>query len=265
MGDFDEGKHPRDKDGKFGSGGGSDLKKLAEKKLGASPKESTKEAPNPATHPREALKHALSTGAVKGTYESHLKTAEQFHAAHERGLEGAKKMLREMAPPGSEVKGRTKKPDSMLGKVVRKTKYADASQLQDGTGLRAVVKDIAGVESTVANLREHFKGRILGEDNYISAPQDGGYRSHHMIVKDHDGLAKEIQVRTPNQNKWADWCHDIYKPHTPAQADALKKHAKEISAFAEKMSDHYFKLDSGKPSQPVPCPSVVKEHFGCLH
>jgi len=56
---------------------------------------------------------------------------------------------------------------------------------------------------------------VIDEDNYIQKSK-GGYRSMHFTVQDKNGLKSEIQVRTPNQDKWANWAHDnFYKPLTP--------------------------------------------------
>jgi hypothetical protein len=77
-------------------------------------------------------------------------------------------------------------------------------------------------------------------------------------------LAKELQIRTENQHKFADWCHKLYKPKSAEQLEALNRHKTDIDAYARSMSDHYWNLDNGRESKAPGCPAAVKEHFGCL-
>lgn len=196
----------------------------------------------------------------------HVRNAKSFLDKHNANLARFQGDLQSLAGGNAKVKARTKKLESTLGKMVRKPKYKRADMLQDGTGARIIHQSIAEVKATVDALKKKY--RVVEEDDYISQPHPGDptYRSHHLIVEDEDGLQKEIQVRTANQNKFADWNHDVYKPVTKQQAQMVDKHKGVISAYAKAYSDHVFSVDSGD-SMPTPkpeCPDEVRVSVGCL-
>lgn len=199
--------------------------------------------------------------------EQHVKIADAFLTKHAENLEQSMGRLQEIMPSGAKVKGRVKELKSALGKLVRKPKYQTADRLQDGTGMRVIAQDTATLKTAVDQIRKKYK--IVSEDDYISAPLEGekglGYRSHHFIIEDKDGLQKEIQVRTPNQNTHADWCHDVYKPVSPAQEAAMKEHSDQIAQYARDMGHFFEKVDKAeKPGSPPDCPPPVKQYFSCL-
>jgi ppGpp synthetase/RelA/SpoT-type nucleotidyltranferase len=281
MSDFEEDKHPRDEKGRFGSGGGGEgLKKFADKALrekvvsayrksavaGASAKARGE------THLRredlgesvKSLKASIGTSLPKThSVGEHIAIAKDFLAKHHANLDENVNALKKLSPANAEVKGRVKELASALGKVVRKPKYGTVDKLQDGAGMRVVAHSIEDVRKTVDNIKKNFK--VVGEDNYIDHPQ-GSYRSHHLIIEGKDGMQREVQVRTANENRMADWSHNTYKPHTKEQRDAIKSAAHEIKDYEMKMADHFWAKDNGKKPQPAPpCPPAVKAHFGCLH
>jgi ppGpp synthetase/RelA/SpoT-type nucleotidyltranferase len=170
--------------------------------------------------------------------------------------------LQELAPPGASVKGRVKDLESAVGKIARKPKYGTATKLQDVTGTRVIMDTIDEVKATVNKIKAKYD--IVEEDDYISEALNG-YRSHHLIAKDENGLEFEIQVRTKNQNTWADWAHDMYKPVNPAQEKAMAESSEEINDFKMRMSAFFYAKDDPKaPSVAKPkCPESVKVSFGC--
>ena len=205
---------------------------------------------------------AIREGKFKGSFFAHVRVARTELSKHESDKSALVGELGEMAP-GGKVKARTKKLESVLGKMVRKPKYKDASMLQDLTGARIVLNDVASVKSAVAKIKAKYK--VIEEDNYIDTPQ-GDYRSHHLIIE-HRGKAKEIQVRTGNQNTFADWAHDIYKPAKPEQEKAMRSNASEIETYSKKSADYYWAKDSGagvNPPYPPPCTQTIRGAFGCL-
>lgn len=200
------------------------------------------------------------------SFGQHVRVAKDFLGRHNANLARFTGDLGKLAGPTGKVKARTKKLESALGKMVRKPKYDRADKLQDGTGARVVHQSIGQVKDTVAKLREKY--RVIEEDNYIDNPHPGDptYRSHHLIVEDEDGLQKEIQVRTANQDKFADWSHDVYKPTSKLQDELVKKHKTVIGAYARAYSEHFFSVDSGSDS-PLPkpeCPDEVRMSVGCI-
>lgn len=215
----------------------------------------------------DSLTKAIANGKLaKGvSLGQHIKIAKDFRKKHEAGAAKLLGDLTDIAGPGAKVKARTKNLESMLGKMVRKPKYKTADMLKDGTGARIVHDTIDEVKRTVAKIKEKYEILAEDEEDYISKPKDEGYRSHHLVIKDSDGLPKEIQIRTKNQDSWADWFHDAYKPTTPVQKKLVEKGKPVINAYAKQMADHFFAKDSGQnPGPPPPCPQIVKDAIGCM-
>ncbi len=197
--------------------------------------------------------------------EEHFKIAEEVLEIQRATFPKTLETLKQLAVgDGTAVMGRVKDIHSAIGKLLRKPKYGTAENLMDGTGFRFVCNSVDDVLNTVKNIKSQYETSSKDEEDYITKPKDG-YRSYHLIIKDGDGYYKEVQVRTPNQDTWANWCHDVYKPHTPVQAKAVEESKAEILAYGEKMSEFYFAKDQGKePSETPDCPPVVKTTFGCM-
>jgi ppGpp synthetase/RelA/SpoT-type nucleotidyltranferase len=220
-------------------------------------------------------------GKVAGSYDALHKEGVEFLKKHAAGLPASKSALTELsADLGGKVSGRTKEIDSALNKVVLKHKgndpsrpekgYSKVSELADGAGLRCIVNSPKDVLTVVDRLKKdpRFENISKDEEDYITKPK-GGYRSYHLVMRDkRDGLLKEFQIRTPRQNTWGDWCHDVYKPQNALQMATMKDPLakREVLAYAEKMSDRYFDMDSGKKPRgsAPPCTPAIKKSFGCL-
>jgi len=116
---------------------------------------------------------------------------------------------------------------------------------------------------SVANyIRENFD--VADEENYIQK-SNGGYRSMHFQIRDKDGLLSEIQVRTPNQDKWANWSHDnFYKPLDEGMKAFIESHYAEIETYAERMSDYYYRKDNGEEADTPECPQEITVVLGCM-
>jgi len=219
--------------------------------------------PDPFVDPHGALAQQIARGERAGTYEEHRKITEDFLNRHKASLPAALERLRGLAPEGAVVQGRVKDVDSSLGKLVRKPRYKDATALQDGTGMRVILNSVDDVMDTVAKIKKRYK--VVTEDNYITEPAPGDYRSYHVIIEDEDGLQKEVQVRTQNEHTYAEWSHKLYKPHTPEETAAVQEHADEIFGYSAGMSDYFLSKDLGDEApEPPPCPLIVKQVFGCI-
>ena len=197
------------------------------------------------------------------TPQQHVKIARQFLRQHTKALPALKAAMAKVAGAGAAIKGRVKTLESALGKMVRKPNYVTADKLQDGTGIRIIHGTVDRVRASVAALKARY--RVVDEDDYIAAPLQNTYRSHHLILEDpKTGLQFEVQVRTQNQNTFADWAHQVYKPVDETQAK-FREHP-EIRTYEKKIADYFWALDTGAPPPVVkpPCTPVVKQAFGCL-
>lgn len=85
------------------------------------------------------------------------------------------------------------------------------NNIQDLGACRAVVPEIADVDTLVAKLRQDSKHDLHSENDYINSPKSDGYRCHHMVFKfvgadedaSYNGRRIELQVRTRLQHSWA--------------------------------------------------------------
>ncbi|MDQ1629837.1 MAG: hypothetical protein QOI54_3581 [Actinomycetota bacterium] len=87
----------------------------------------------------------------------------------------------------------------------------DLARMQDIGGCRAVVNTVEEVRAVVDDYHHSkFKHALTREDDYITTPQDTGYRSAHLIYRyysdrktTYNGLKIEVQVRSALQHAWA--------------------------------------------------------------
>lgn len=271
MSEFDESKHPRDDKGRFSEGGGgAGLSAFANAHAGNGTKTHSFAAYSRAKNPEKHAEMSRVMGEFKGVVNSgkltpgvslgtHVKIAKDTLAKHNEHFKEGMAELKKHAPADAKIEGRTKELHSAIEKLIRKEKYGTVDKLQDATGLRVIANSLQKVKETVDRIKADSK--VVAEDNYIAKPL-GDYRSHHLIVEDKHGLQKEIQVRTENQHSFANWAHDVYKPHNEAQRAALEKHGDVVAAYSKAISEHFWKQDNGQKSTRPATPEIIKKHFG---
>jgi putative GTP pyrophosphokinase len=195
---------------------------------------------------------------------------------HEADFEVTHNQLKKKFPR-AHVTGRIKEVESATDKVfIRRQSKPEYSpnDMMDLTGLRVDTK-ISGVGKDAINrvmenvevMRKSEEYDILEEKNYIEHPKGTGYRRYHLICQDKEsGKVFEVQLGTVNETKWADWCHDVYKPQNRNQRALLSRSMEKIEDYAKKWSEVYNEIDLGKKqilTQP-PCDHEIKVTFGCL-
>ena len=111
---------------------------------------------------------------------------------------------------GAEVVQRLKRAPSVISKL-RRFRDMQLSRMQDLGGCRAIVRD----DGKIATIREEYtksrdRHELATERDYITLPQDSGYRGVHLIYKhssdrskDYNGHRIEVQLRTRIQHAWA--------------------------------------------------------------
>ncbi len=186
--------------------------------------------------------------------------AQAARAAHGASLDAFKGKLSELAGPNAlAVKARVKDVRSIRDKLKRKPKYKSAHELQDVTGARIVHRTNAEVLKTVTRIEAEY--HVVESADYIRKPKATGYMSYHLIVRDHDGLEKEIQVRTAAQDVMGDWGHQFYKPKTRAQRAVMAKMAPVANAHVKALWQWHEKRDNGAdpgPKPPTPHPEITR-------
>ena len=142
------------------------------------------------------------------------------------------------------VMHRTKDTFSSMEKLARKPEiYKSIDDLHDRTGVRAICHNLQEVKDMIKYVEENYD--IIKENDYLEGHTDGsGYRSYHCIIKDHNtGFEAEIQIRTENEDIWANVFHDLYKPHEVKIKQALKTNPDGIRKYANDYSKYLYNID----------------------
>ncbi len=157
---------------------------------------------------------AADSNEDRESWFSSWQIVENWRAAHGFPLGRFRELLKQRAgaiDAKANVAQRLKRLRSIHSKMRRPGRSWRLTQIQDIAGCRAIVKNIATVETLAHRLRTaRMQHNLVDEDNYIERPQPTGYRSHHLIFefcsKTHtmfEGMFCEIQLRTPAQHAWA--------------------------------------------------------------
>ena len=94
----------------------------------------------------------------------------------------------------SQVSGRPKHIYSIVKKM--RGKSLDFAHVFDVRALRIVVSDVDACYRALAYVHQEYTPMLEEFDDYIAKPKSNGYQSLHTVVRDHDGLSMEIQIRS---------------------------------------------------------------------
>jgi GTP pyrophosphokinase len=112
----------------------------------------------------------------------------------------------------AEVQGRPKHLFSIWKKMQAKKLALD--QVMDLAALRVVVADVPACYAVLARVQERWSA-LPGEfDDYIARPKPNGYQSLHTVIRNDEGRAVEIQIRTRAMHEHAEFgvaAHWAYK------------------------------------------------------
>ncbi len=140
------------------------------------------------------------------TYKRIAKMLEERRLEREGFVEKAIARLKtELAEAGikAEVSGRPKHIYSIWNKM--RGKSLDFSELYDVRAFRVIVEDARtcyGVLGLVHNIWTPIPEEF---DDYISRPKPNGYQSLHTVVVAEDGRALEVQIRTHEMHRFAEY------------------------------------------------------------
>jgi len=101
-----------------------------------------------------------------------------------------------------QVQGRPKHIYSIAKKM--RGKSLDFDRVFDIRALRVVVTDVAACYSVLAWVNNTFTPVVEEFDDYIAQPKPNGYQSLHTVVRDDEGRAIEIQIRTELMHEHAE-------------------------------------------------------------
>jgi len=194
------------------------------------------------------------------TMVKHAWEADKVRAAHKNSLKNNLIIL-DKGLPDARASGRVKTRKSIIDKLARKTHYKSVDDLNDVSGMRLIAPDISDVNSTREFVIKNFD--VVKEENFMKNPKDG-YRAIHFDIKNPDGTISELQLKTPNQQKWAHTVHDKIYKIPKDKLEETNKIMPEIKEYTHAMSDHFFALDSGEESTAPPCPPPIDNLGLCM-
>lgn len=112
----------------------------------------------------------------------------------------------------AEISGRTKHIFSIYQKMIQKDKAFE--NVLDLRGVRLIVSDIPACYGALGIIHTHWRPIPNEFDDYIAAPKDNFYQSLHTAVIYSDGKPLEVQIRTSEMHRNAEFgiaAHWLYK------------------------------------------------------
>lgn len=103
----------------------------------------------------------------------------------------------------ADVSGRPKHIYSIRNKM--RAKHIEFNQLFDLHALRVIVDDERACYAVLALVHSLWTPVSDEFDDYISRPKPNGYRSLHTVVSDSEGRTFEIQIRTHEMHRFAEY------------------------------------------------------------
>jgi len=161
------------------------------------------------------------------------------------------------------ISGRVKQIDSMVGKLARKPElYATVGDLNDVSGVRVMADNLEGVFKSLDYIKDNYN--VVEEKNNIDVDRDG-YRSYHAIIDDGSGVLSEIQIRTKNEDVWANYVHDrIYKPKNNKLKNYVSENKDMVNSYVLGMSEYFHNIDRGDIDERPDCPQQIQIEMGCM-
>jgi putative GTP pyrophosphokinase len=114
------------------------------------------------------------------------------------------------------------------------------TQMQDVGGCRAILPNSDSVNEVLGGLKRNWE--IIAIDDYVAAPKTTGYRAVHVIVRK-EGMAVELQLRTPGQQTWAEEIERIDSVTDYALKDG--DGPEDVLAYTTKLAEVIATLDAG--------------------
>ena len=140
------------------------------------------------------------------TYKRIAKMLEEKRVERETFVASAIKRLQSelsAANISAEVFGRPKHIYSIWSKM--RGKAIDFSQLHDVRAFRVIVDDVKTCYAVLGIVHDNWTPMPQEFDDYIARPKFNGYQSLHTVVMAEDGRTLEIQIRTHEMHRFAEY------------------------------------------------------------
>ncbi|MFM7658785.1 MAG: RelA/SpoT family protein, partial [Burkholderiaceae bacterium] len=139
-------------------------------------------------------------------YKRIAKMLEEKRVEREQFVDDAIQRLRsELTAAGirAEVYGRPKHIYSIWNKM--QGKAIDFSRLHDVRAFRVIVEDVKTCYTVLSIVHDIWTPIAEEFDDYIARPKSNGYQSLHTVVEADDGRTLEVQIRTQQMHRFAEF------------------------------------------------------------
>ncbi|MBM3337899.1 MAG: bifunctional (p)ppGpp synthetase/guanosine-3',5'-bis(diphosphate) 3'-pyrophosphohydrolase, partial [Betaproteobacteria bacterium] len=156
-------------------------------------------------------------------YKQVAKMLEERRVERESFVEASINRLKEaLARDGvrADVFGRPKHIYSIWSKMQGKS--LDFSRLHDVRAFRVIVEDVKSCYAVLSIVHDIWIPIPEEFDDYIARPKPNGYKSLHTVVEADDGRTLEVQIRTQEMHRFAEYgvaAHWRYKEGSTASLD----------------------------------------------
>ena len=148
------------------------------------------------------------------------------------------------------IKSRVKKPESIVGKLIRKNFAVNIDSvlenIHDVAGVRVICSFIDDIYRVADMLSAQDDITVLEIKDYIKNPKPNGYRSYHMIIEVpvffsnvKQNIKVEVQLRTIAMDFWASLEHTMKYKKDVENADSI---AHELKECADLITEADFKM-----------------------
>ena len=152
---------------------------------------------------------------IKGRLAKHPATKKIWLRKREAEI---RKALAEAGVRHKALQFRVKHPAGIWRKT--KSKGLAVDQVHDIIAFRIIVRDEQECYVALKAVHGRFEPLLLRFKDYIAEPKANGYRSLHTCIKSEDGVAFEIQIRTPAMHAQAEGGHWRYKASSDWSRDS---------------------------------------------
>ncbi|MFA7504445.1 MAG: bifunctional (p)ppGpp synthetase/guanosine-3',5'-bis(diphosphate) 3'-pyrophosphohydrolase [Burkholderiaceae bacterium] len=163
-------------------------------------------------------------------YKRLAKQLEERRVEREDFVEAALARLRgELERSGirAELSGRPKHLFSIRNKMRRKG--LTLPEIQDLRGLRVIVADIDDCYAALGAIHGIWQAVPEEYDDYVSRPKPNGYRSLHTVVVADDGRPLEIQIRTAEMHRFAEYGVAAHWRYKEGRTSGRDRHDDEVA------------------------------------
>lgn len=155
----------------------------------------------------------LDDPAVLAGVREAVTVIEWWRAGHAKSLSRVAANLRHYVGEVGEpvVAQRLKRVPTIVGKLLREPGMK-LSRMADIGGVRAILPNQDAAYQVAGRLRRNWT--ITRVRDYVAEPKEDGYRALHLIGRNRGRLI-EIQLRTPNQDFWANSIETLSRTSFP--------------------------------------------------